>query len=175
MERRQMADHRQEFANQAAAEAIATLEEELIQASRAYEDAERYGYSAGDAVTRCNKAKVELDALTGANQPRQAQQQLSPAAQQYLQKRVAGGETLSPARWQDYLRGHQQAVAAGWQPDTPQYFAAVSGYVDHLGDGRQPPLDEREVCKMLGLSEDEYAAQAQKLRALKAQGHYGDR
>jgi hypothetical protein len=34
------------------------------------------------------------------------------------------------------------------------------------------PLTESEVARMCGISDEEYAAQAQKLKQLKAAGHY---
>jgi hypothetical protein len=170
-------DYAQEFANRAAMIAVDTVQQDLIQAQRDYEDSVRAGDEAlaGDAFNRYNKAKIEYDNLTGANRPQQQQQpQLSPAAQNYLSRRVAGGDQLTPQRWQDYIRGHVRAVNAGLQADSPEYFAAVSHYCDHLGDGRIPPLTESEVAKMCGISDEEYAIQAHKLRQLKRAGHYGD-
>lgn len=55
----------------------------------------------------------------------------------------------------------------GLRVDSPEYFSAVEGHVDHLGDGRQPPLNEREVATMCGISEQEYAGQAAKLRGIR--------
>jgi hypothetical protein len=43
-----------------------------------------------------------------------------------------------------------------------------------MGDGRQPPFDERSAARIAGITEEEYAVQAQKLAQLKRAGHYQD-
>jgi hypothetical protein len=115
----------------------------------------------------------QYDALVGANQ-QQRSGELSVAQRNFLSRRQAGGDVLDAQRWKDYARGHDKAVAAGLQPDTREYFSAIEGYVDHLGDGRQPPLNEREAARICGVSEEEYAKQAQKLAGMRARGEYGD-
>jgi hypothetical protein len=151
MEGCQMAD---EFTNQATALALKDLEENLIQASRLYEDAQRSDdpVSAADALKGYAAAKRDYEALAGAGQQQQPGQ-LSRAQLNFLSRRAAGGDELDARRMQDYARGHDKAVAAGLQVDSREYFSAVENYVDHLGDGRQPPLNEREVASMCGISE----------------------
>jgi hypothetical protein len=167
-----MANDETEFAQRAAELARAGIEENLIQASRSYEDALRTGdeYSAAAALQNYAAAKRDYDTL--APQQQQSNGQLSNAQRNFLSRRAAGGDQITPQRMADYARGHERALAAGLQPDTPQYFAAVAGHVDHLGDGRIPPLDEREVAKMCGISEREYSQGAAKLAALKRAGNY---
>ena len=53
-----------------------------------------------------------------------------------------------------------------------RYFNAVEWYCDHNGDGKQPPLNEREAARISGIDEQTYARHAQTLRALKARGMY---
>jgi hypothetical protein len=156
-----------EFAARAAAIARAEIEENLIQQSRSYEDAMRSGdeVSAAWALKGYAAAKRDYDTLSPSQQ--QSNGQLSNAQRNFLSRRQAGGDQLDAKRMADYARGHDRAVAAGFQPDTAQYFAAVAGHVDHLGDGRQPPLDEREAARISGISDQEYAANAQKIAALK--------
>jgi hypothetical protein len=160
-----------QFAARAAAIARSEIEENLIQASRSYEDALRQGDegTAAWALKSYASAKRDYDTLS----PQQQQSgQLSAAQRNFLSRRAGGGDELTPQRMADYARGHDRAVAAGWTPDTPQYFAAVAGHVDHLGDGRQKPLDEREAARISGISDQEYAANAQKIAALKRAGLY---
>jgi hypothetical protein len=163
-----------EFAQRAAAVAVSNVEEELIQAQRNFEDAARSGDAmlAGDSLVRYDELKTRYDRLTGANQPQQQSGRLSVAQQNFLSRRRAGGDELTPRRMQDYSRAHEKAVAAGFQPDSPGYFSSIEGYVDHLGDGRQPPLSEREAARLCGVSEEVYAANAAKLRHMKATGEY---
>lgn len=166
-----------EFASRAAQRALSDLEENLITASRAYEDAARSGdeISASWALKSYASAKREYDELAGTGQQQQQQPaQLSAAQKNFLSKRSAGGDQLTPQRMADYARGHDKAVAAGLQVDLPQYFRAVAHYCDHLGDGRIAPLDEREAAKISGVDEQTYAAHAARLRALKRAGHYRD-
>ena len=163
-----------EFANEAAQLALHDLEGQLIESSRRYEDAQRDNdpASASWALKAYATAKHEYDTLAGNAQQQQQQPGLSVAQRNFLSRRAAGGDELTPRRMADYARGHDRAVAAGLQPDTPQYFRAVAHYCDHLGDGRIPPLDEREAAKLCGVDEQTYAANAAKLRALKRAGHY---
>jgi hypothetical protein len=166
-----MADE-DEFAHRAAALARANLEEQLIQASRTYEDSLRSNdeYSASAALEQYTEAQHKYNLLTGANQPRQPG--LSVAQQNFLSRRAALGDELSPQRMKDYALAHTRAVNAGLEVDSPQYFAAVERSVDTMGDGRQPVLDERSAAKVCGVSDEVYAANAQKLRAMKARGEY---
>ena len=168
-----MADN--EFAERAAQLAAMEIHDRLIRAQRDFEDAQRIGDDqlAAVAVNEYVDAKAKLDMLTPKPQ-QQNKGQLSVASRNFLSRRVAGGEELTPQRWQDYIRAHQRAVTAGWTPDTPEYFSAVAGHVDSQGDGRLPPLDEREAARISGVSEQEYAQNAQKLRALKARGMYSE-
>jgi hypothetical protein len=155
--------------------AMQILEEQLIQEARAYEDAKRHGdeQSASEALLAYTDKKRQWDALTGSGQQQQQQSgQLTVAQRNFLSRRAAGGDQLDGKRMADYARAHDKALAAGLQQDTPEYFTAVESYVDHLGDGRQPPLNEREVAKMCGIDEETYAQGAEKLRALKASGLY---
>jgi len=163
-----------DFGSAAAQIVIRDLEENLIQAGREYEDAQRANdpTSAAYALQRYNSTQLEYEKLTGANQPQQAQ--LSNAQANFLSRRQALGDELSPARMQDYARGHDRALAAGWQVDSPQYFAAVAGHVDNLGDGRQAPLNEKTAAELCGISPEEYAANASRLRSLKQRGFYQD-
>jgi hypothetical protein len=162
-----------DFAERAAQLARANLEERLISASRQYEDSLRSNdeYSASSALQEYAAAKRDFDALT-PQQQQQSNGQLSNSQRNFLSRRQAGGDQLDAKRMQDYARGHSRAVEAGFQPDSPGYFSAVAGYVDHLGDGRIPPLTEQEVAKMCGIDERTYAANAERLRALKRAGHY---
>ena len=161
-----------DISNQAVKIAIDDLEQNLVQYGRDYEDAQRANdpYSAANALRMYNSVNVELQNLTGANQPEQPG--LSQAQQNFLQRRQAMGDELSPQRMQEYAAGHVRAIAAGWRENTPEYFRAIEGHVDNLGDGRQAPLNERSAAQLCGVSEQEYAQNAQKLRQLKARGFY---
>lgn len=161
-----------EFAHRAAALARTNLEEQLIATSRLYEDSLRSNdeYSASAALEQYTEAKHKYDLLTGANQPQRPG--LTNAQVNFLSRRQAGGDQLDARRMQDYARGHDKAVAAGLTPDTREYFSAVEQYVDHLGDGRQPPLNEREAARLCGVDEQTYAINAEKLRAMRARGEY---
>jgi hypothetical protein len=169
-----MAGNRQEFANQAAAGTVERLQELMADASEEYRQAERYNDYEGsiNALSNYTRAKVELDVLTGANQPQQ-QGQLTPAQQNFIARRVRGGDDLeSPRRQRDYAMAHNFAVRGGLQVDSPEYYAACERYLDHAGDGRQKPLSESDVARMCGLTDDEYRVQAEKLQQLKREGHY---
>ena len=165
-----------EFAARAARLAASNVEEGLIQAQRDYQDAQRSGdeYTAADALKRYAECKRDYDLLTGTGQQQQASGQLSNAQQNFLSRRLAGGDELSPSRMRDYALAHTRAVNAGWPVDSAEYFAAVARSADTMGDGRQPPLNEREVAKMCGIDERVYAANAAKLAALKRSGRYQD-
>lgn len=165
-----------EFTQQAAAIAIAEAEEQLIQATRSYQDASRYGdaQTGAQALSEYTAAKQQLDMLTGAGaNNKQPAGQLSEASRRFIEKRVAAGEQITPERWQEYLKGHHAAVGAGFEPDSDAYFRCVEGHLSSVGLG-QPPLDEREAARISGLSEAEYSEQARKFRALKARGYYSD-
>jgi hypothetical protein len=131
---------------------------------------------AADALKRYNTAKLEYDNLTGASQQQQQRQsgQLSAAQKSFLSRRQYGGDEITPERMQVYARGHERAIAAGLQPDTDAYFRSIEFFVDHQGDGRIPPLNEREAAKISGVSDEEYAAGAAKSAALKRGGFYQD-
>jgi hypothetical protein len=160
-----------EFTNQAVGQALKDLEENLIQSSRLYEDAQRSGdtVTAADALRTYTAAKRDYDSLTGAGQQQQSGQ-LSVAQRNFLSRRAALGDELSPQRMKDYALAHTRAMNAGLEVDSPQYFAAVERSVDGMGDGRQAVLDERSAAKLCGVSDEVYAANAQKLRAMKARG-----
>jgi hypothetical protein len=170
----QMADN--ELAAEAAKLAIADLERDLVTASRLYEDSVRDGdtASAAYALRDFNSKQVEYNSLTGANQGQQQSGQLSNAQQNFLSRRAALGDELTPARMDDYARAHTRAIAAGLTPDTPQYFKAIEMAVDTQGDGRQPPLTERTAAELCGVSPEEYAQGAARLRSLKQRGFYQD-
>jgi hypothetical protein len=160
-----------EFASTALQVAAFNLEEEVLTAQRAYQDAQRYEdpHSAARALQDYVSAQQRLASLT----PKQQNNgQLSNAQRNFLSRRVAGGDELTPTRLKDYMRGHDKAMAAGLELDSPSYFAAVAHYCDTRGDGRQPPLDEREAAKIAGVDEETYAHHARTLRALKARGYY---
>jgi hypothetical protein len=163
-----------DFTNRAAQLAVSDAERELITASRAYEDAQRDGdeITAAVALRDYAASKKVYDALTGADQPRQQQPGLSNAQRNFLSRRAALGDELTPSRMRDYSLAHTRAVNAGLQPDTPQYFAAVERSVDTMGDGRQPVLDEREAARMCGIDERTYAQNAAKLRAMRLAGQH---
>lgn len=154
--------------------AASEVEQNLIAATRNFEDAQRAGdeYQAAQAMKDYAALKSQWDILTTTPQQQQQPGQLSVATRNYLSRRAAGGDQLDGQRWNDYLRGHQRAISAGLQPDTPQYFDAISHFVDHLGDGRIPPLTESEAAAITGCDPQTYAANAARLKALKRAGHY---
>jgi hypothetical protein len=164
-----------DFTNRAAQLAVGEVERELIVATRDYEDAVRSQDEtiAADALQRYVQAKSQHDTLTGANQPRQQSGQLSVAQRNFLSRRAALGDDLTPQRMRDYALAHTRATNAGLEPDTPAYFAAIERSVDTMGDGRQEQLNERSAAQICGISEEEYAAQARKLAAMRARGEYG--
>ena len=167
-----------EFTERAAQLATQAVETELIAATRDYEDAQRLGGEEGaslaaDAIKRYAQHKRDFDELTGANQPRQQSGQLSVAQRNFLSRRAALGDDLTPERMRDYALAHTRATNAGLEVDLSQYFAAVERSVDTMGDGRQPVLDEREAARVCGVSDELYAAQAARLRAMKRNGSYG--
>ncbi len=167
-----------EFVRQTAAIAINEAEHQLREARHAYENAAAYGdaETGSHALSQYAEAKARLDVLHSNNrqQNNNSTGQLSAATRNFLSRRVAGGDELTPARWQEYLRGHHRAIAAGFEPDTTEYFHAVAGHVDSAGDGRQPPLGEQEAARISGISEAEYAQHAQTLRYLKSRGMYNE-
>ena len=118
-------------------------------------------------------AKRDYETLTGAGQQQQPTPgQLSVAQRNFLSRRQAGGDQLDAKRMQDYARAHDRAMAAGLRADSPEYFSAVERAVDLQGDGRMPPLNEREAARLCGVDERTYAENAAKLAALKARGDY---
>ena len=165
-----------DFTNRAAQLATQAVETELIAATREFEDAVRSEdeFSAAAAMKRYASSKAEYDTLTGANQPQQQSGQLSVAQRNFLSRRAALGDDITPSRMKDYALAHTRAVNAGLEPDTPQYFAAVERSVDSMGDGRQPLLDERSAAQICGVSDEVYAANAAKLRNMRLRGEYGD-
>jgi hypothetical protein len=165
-----------EFAATALQVAAFDLQEQVLTAQRQYEDAQRYEdpHGAGRALQDYLSAKQRLDSLTQANKQQNSNGQLSQASRNYLSRRVAGGDQLTPQRMRDYVLAHTRAVNAGLQPDSAEYFAAVSHHADTMGDGRQPPLDEREAAKIAGVDEETYSHHARTLRQLKARGLYQD-
>jgi hypothetical protein len=173
MEEEIMAD---DFINRTVQLALSDVERNLIQASRDYEDAVRDGdeYSGAEAFRRYAENKKTFDEMTGGGSQQQQSGQLSAAQKSFLSRRQAGGDDLTPQRWADYARAHDKAVAAGLQPDTDAYFRSIEFYVDHQGDGRQPPLSQTEAARISGISDEEYSAGAAKLAALKRAGHYQD-
>jgi hypothetical protein len=164
-----------DLTNQAVHLAIKDLERDLIEAGRQYEDAEmaQDAHSMSYALQQYNLKQGELERLTGSGQGQQ-QSGLSEAQKEFISRRIKGGDDMSPAREQDYYTAHARAVNAGWQIDSPQYFAAVAGHLDSMGDGRQRPLDEREAAKLCGLTPEEYAQGAAQVRALRRAGYYQD-
>jgi hypothetical protein len=166
------------FVNRATQLAVNDVEQSLVQASRDYENAMRSEDEllAADALKRYNTAKLEYDNLTGASQQQQQRQsgQLSVAQRNFLSRRAAGGDDLTAERMRDYALAHTRCVNAGLEVDSPQYFAAIERYADSMGDGRQPPLDERSAARIAGITDQEYAQQAQKFAQLKRAGHYQD-
>ena len=163
-----------EFANQATALALRSLEEDLIAASRVYEDSIRGDdpVTAADALKSYATTKQSYDALAKAGQQQRSPDNSARAQMNFLQPQAAGGDTLDPQRMQDYARGHDKALAAGLRVDSPEYFSAVANFCDHLGDGRQPPLSESEAARLCGLTDAEYAQQAARLRQMKRNGSY---
>jgi hypothetical protein len=110
--------------------------------------------------------------LSGANQP--PQQGLLDSEKDFISRRIAQGDELTPSRWRDFEIGAAKALQARWERGSPQYLKAIEGYVDSLGDGRQPPLNERTAAEMCGVDPETYAAGANRLRQLKARGFYQD-
>jgi len=162
-----------DFANQAAQQAVRDLEENLIQASRAYEDAQRSGdtYSAAEAMKMYNAAERTYADMTGAGQPHpNANGQMSNAQRNFLSRRSALGDDLTADRMKDYALAHTRAMNAGIEVDSPQYFAAIERSVDSMGDGRQPLLNEREAARICGVSDETYAANAAKMWGMKRRG-----
>ena len=104
---------RDEFANQATQLALKSLEEDLITASRSYEDAIRYDdpVTAADALKNYAAVRQSYGALAGAGQQQQQPGALSRAQVNFLSRKKAGGDVLDPQRMQDYARGHDRAVA----------------------------------------------------------------
>ena len=162
-----------DFASRAAQLAAADIEQTLIQATRDYEDAQRSGdeYTAASALKNYAQAKREFDTLTGAGQ-QQNRGELSAAQRSFLSRRQAGGDQLTPDRMRTYSQAHERAVSAGLKPDSPEYFRSIEFYCDHQGDGRIPPLTEAEAAKISGVDERTYAANAERLRALRRAGLY---
>jgi hypothetical protein len=169
-----MADR--EFANRAVQLAAADIETNLINFERDYQDALRVGDEAlaAEALKSYSTYKFQHDSLTGANQPRHQSSELSVAQRNFLSRRASLGDDLTPSRMKDYSLAHTRAVNAGLQPDSAEYFRAVERSVDTMGDGRDPSglLDEKKAAKLCGVSDEVYAANAAKLRAMKARGEY---
>ncbi len=165
----------EQFVGRAAQIALEQVEDQLIRARRDFEDATRSADEqyAATALVDYTAAKAKYDILTQANQQQNnSGNQLSTAQKNFLSRRVAGGDELTPQRMRDYQIAHARAVNAGLEVDSPAYFAAVEHHADHMGDGRQPPLNEREAARISGIDEQTYSRHATTLRALKARGMY---
>ena len=82
-----------DFTNQAVGQAIKDLEENLIQASRSYEDAQRSGdpVTAGDALRTYTSLKRDYDSLTGADRPQQHRGDAIPGSGRKPESRVTCG------------------------------------------------------------------------------------
>jgi hypothetical protein len=164
------------FTQRAAQLAAQAVETELISASRDYEDAQRIGDEslAADAMRRYAANKRDYDEITGANQPQQQSGQLSVSQRNFLSRRAALGDDLTPVRMKDYALAHTRAVNAGLEVDSPQYFKAIETFCDTMtGDGHQPVLNEREAARVCGVSDEVYSVMAHKLKAMKRSGEYG--
>ena len=161
-----------DFTNQAVQLAVQDLEENLIYASREYEDAQRRGdtQSAAFALKTYTDAQVAYEKLTGAGQQSQQQaDQLTTGEQDFIRHQRSLGNDL---RMEEFVRGAMRAQAAGLQRGSAQYCSAISGHINSLGDGRQPVLDEREAARLCGVDEQTYADGANRLRQMKARGFY---
>lgn len=165
-----------DFTKTAAEIALQQCTDSLRESQRNFEDAQRYGAPdlAAEALRQFASARAQYNELVGATQPQQQAGQLSQAQRDFLLQRQRGGDELNQRRMADYARAHDRALAAGLRVDSPEYFAAVANHVDHLGDGRQPPLTEEEAAKICGIDQYTYSDNADRLRALKAAGHYRD-
>jgi hypothetical protein len=160
------------FAYAAQQRAVRKLERDLVEVSRAYEDAAENNdlETATWAMESFNETQLKLKELKGENEPQQ--QGLLDSEKDFIARRIAQGDELTPARWRDFEIGAARALQAGWERGSPQYLKAIAGHIDSLGDGRQPPLDERQVARMCGLSDEEYAAGQHEIRARKRAGYY---
>jgi hypothetical protein len=131
------------------------------------------------AYERMTEVVAKRDRMTGANDQQQQGGELSAAQRQFLDHRSRMGDDWSaPNRRQDYVAGHIEAVKAGWEIDSPQYFNVVKNYVERCGNGGVV-LDEKgaaRICesKYGSVSDQEYAQNAQKLAWLKQRGFYQD-
>jgi hypothetical protein len=165
-----------DFSRSAAEIALQQCTDQLREAQRTYEDSARYSDPelAASALRSFASARAQYNELVGATQPQQQAGQLSQAQRDFLLQRQRGGDVLDQNRMGHYARGHDRALAAGLRVDSPEYFAAVANHVDHLGDGRQKPLSEEEAAKICGIDQYTYSDNADRLRALKAAGHYRD-
>src|SRR6476469_5612822 len=107
MEKLAMADS---LTNQAVHLAVRDLERDLVEAGRQYEDAERDGdaHSMAYALQQYNLKQSELERLTGANQP--PQQGLLDSEKDFISRRIAQGDELTPAGWRDFEIGAARAL-----------------------------------------------------------------
>jgi hypothetical protein len=163
------------LSDQAYAIALNNVEDELLESTRAFEDAQRQGdpHSMAYAYERMTEVVAKRDRMTGANEQQQGGGELSAAQQQFLDHRARmGDDWSSPSRRADYTQAHIRAISAGWEIDSPQYFRAVTGHIESCGDGRSPVLNEHSAAELCGISDQEYAANAARLRQLKRSGHY---
>jgi hypothetical protein len=173
MEAHKMSD---DFDVEASRLAIQDLQDNMRWAERNWEDAKRSGDAdaAKDALRQFNALRLELDAMTGANQPQQPG--LTNAQMNFISRRSALGDDVqtNPQRARDYHLAHTRAVNAGLTVDSPQYFAALERSLDSMGDGRDPSglLNERQAARICGVDEATYSANAAKLRAMRARGEY---
>ena len=162
------------LSDQAVAITIRNLEGELIEASRAYEDGERYNDpdSMAYALQTYNAKQAELDRLTGANRPEPPAHQITNGQRQFLARYNLTAD--DPA----VIAAHHRAIGYGYRPDTPQYESAILGLIGSAGDGRQSPMTQSDAADIDygqtggGISRQEYAAQASKRDWLRARGLY---
>ena len=140
------------------------MEDQLIRARRDFEDSALSGRTVcGHGACRLHGSQAKYDILTQANQQQNnSGNQLSTAQRNFLSRRVAGGDEFTPQRMRDYQIAHARAVNAGLEVDSPAYFAAVEHHADHMGDGRQPPLNEREAARISGIDEQTYSRHAKR-------------
>ena len=153
--------------------AVDNAEQQLVECTRSFEDSQRAGDAHGMAYAYegMTAAKANLDRITGADQPQQPG--LSAAQEQYLNRlRSLGDDVDSPAARQTLAAGHMKAIAAGWPENSAGYFAAIDGFRNSQGDGKQETLTERSAAQLCGIDDQTYAQNAQKLRWLKSHGYY---
>ena len=98
---------------------------------------------------------------------------ISEPTKAYLNQREAFNRRYGAAAVQAYKAGHELALRAGLQPDTADYFKFVDDALEMHGrayngvrfDPTEKALTANEVCKMTGLSADQYNAQWRRMHA----------